>query len=92
MNIEKIIQILEHYGYKAQELKAIEELTELQAVLIQIINKGSNPVFLSELIGEIADVKIMLSQLELIFCIDPDELRDIIEYKIDRQIKRIENE
>lgn len=92
MDIGKVIQILEHYGHDKQKLKACEELTELQAVLMQIINKGINPIFLHELIGEIADVKIMLAQLELIYCIDPDELREIIEYKLDRQIKRIEDE
>lgn len=89
MDIEKIIQILEHYGHNAQKLKACEELGELQTVILQEINKGVDFIGIAE---EIADVYIMLKQLALIYCIDPQEIREIVEYKLDRQIQRIENE
>lgn len=85
--IEKIIEILEHYGHEAQKLKAVEELTELSEKIIKEVNKGTD----TGIGDEIADVFIMLTQLELIYDIDPFETRERIEYKLDRQIERIRN-
>ena len=86
--IDKIIQILEFYGHEAQKLKAVEELTELSEKVIKEINKGED----TGIYDEIADVYIMLTQLELIYDVDPAETRERIEYKLDRQIARINGE
>lgn len=52
------------YGIDAQVTKAIEELAELQKELCRfLIDDGT----MKNIIEEIADVKVMIEQLELIF-------------------------
>ena len=41
---------------------------------------------------EIADVEIMLSQIKYLLGLGDEELSQIIENKLDRQIERIKNE
>ena len=82
-------QILLHYGVNNQMLKAVEELTELTEVLIKMVNKGDD---LYHLIDEMADESIMLRQIKIACCISDEELEDRIQFKIDRQIKRINGE
>ena len=88
LRINKIGEILDHYGKKAQKLKALEELVELMEVVLNDINKDNA----YGITGEIADVHIMLTQLELIYDVDPAELREMIDYKLDRQLERIARE
>ena len=58
---EKILRAaIAHYGRGPQQLKAIEELSEL----IQALAKADDPDNIAE---EMADVRIMLDQLELMF-------------------------
>ena len=58
---EKILRAtIEHYGGSGQQLKAIEELSEL----IRAISRANDPENIAE---EMADVRIMLDQLEIIF-------------------------
>lgn len=91
MDLEKIKRILRRYGCKAQLVKAAEELTELQLILLQDHNK--NFVYdTTEINEELADVYIMLEQIKLIYSIDEIELNAEIDYKLHRQLKRIENE
>lgn len=52
------------YGIDGQVIKAIEELAELQKELCKFILEDGNT---AHIIEEIADVKIMIEQLELIF-------------------------
>ena len=58
---KKILEgAIRHFGPGRQNLKAIEELGEL----IQALARGEDPANIAE---EMADVRIMLDQLELIF-------------------------
>lgn len=43
-------------------------------------------------IEEIADVTVMLKQIQLYYNIPSSEIREVMQYKIQRQIKRIEEE
>ena len=85
--IKKIEMILRHYSPEAQTVKAIEELAELQVELARMLNKQSSH---RALVGEVADVYIMIVQLMTIFDIDPEELDIEIDHKLNRQIQRIE--
>ena len=80
-------RILEYYGDEHQKLKAAEELSELETVLLQNINKG---VYCKEQIAEeIADVYIMLKQLTLIYGIEDYKLSVMVDFKLNRQLERI---
>lgn len=82
----KIAKILRHYSPEAQTVKAIEELSELQTELARLLNKQGS---IEAMKGELADVFIMIPQLMVIFDVDPTELDEIVEFKLDRQIRRI---
>jgi len=88
VSFKKNVTILEHYGKEHQKLKTLEELAELQEAILHDINKGKP----FGILGELADVYIMLDQLQLIYEIDPDDLNAAIEYKQDRQLGRIRDE
>lgn len=64
---------IDAWGVDAQINQAIEELSELITVLCHVRRK-TKMVKRDELIKEIADVKIMVKQLEIIFAVDCIEL------------------
>ena len=78
-------RIIRHYGYDNQLGKLVEELRELEQV---ILYDSSNTEHLKE---EIADVLNLIEQI-----VDyqgwNDDVEDIKEYKIARQIRRMEND
>ena len=88
VNHDKTLKIVEHYGSKHQRYKAAEELSELQTLILQDANQNGK-VPLSRMIEEIADVYVMLRQIEMIYEIDSRDIEPIIEAKIDRTLNRI---
>ena len=97
---QKIQYIANHYGYEPQSRQLIEELAELiQAVCKH--NRAFGGKQLSEsrectekdaIIEEMADVTIMMCQLQHILGIGNLDLDSKIERKLNRQIERIKNE
>ncbi len=97
---QKIRYIAHHYGYEPQSRQCIEEMAELT----QAINKlwratqskcrGAGKVeMLSEatqrVTEEIADVEIMIAQLQELLGIDDERVMGIVDMKLDREIMRI---
>lgn len=88
---DKIKFLAKYYTKKSQYKKAIEEIIELEDELY----KGSNPlgdpgmVYLTDNTwSECADVIIMIAQLAIQHNKE-NEIRNQMEYKLDRQIERI---
>lgn len=86
--------IVEKYGTDPQIDMAIEEMSELTKALLKYRRKKNSTATFdenelrAEIIDEIADVSIMVAQLQIIFgCMAETEER--ITYKIDRQMNRI---
>lgn len=88
--ITKIIEIVDNYGKRNQVGQAIEEMSELTVELNKNINRNKDNV--EDITKEIADVMIMLMQLLVIYDISTDAISIEMQKKIDRQIKRIQNE
>lgn len=102
---EKIKKIARHYGYEAQSRQCIEEMAELTQAINKYWRKQldcGNKAFptaddeipfmtpeYQNLLEEIADVQIMLWQIEELLNVDADS---IIEEKLDRQLRRMEEE
>lgn len=81
---EGLLKIIETHSKAEQERKTIEECLELAEALIHY---QDNKVSLSNVIEEIADVRIMCEQLMIIYqC--RDEVDKIINHKIERTIAR----
>lgn len=78
---ETLRDAIARYGWDAQHRMTIEECGELIVALCHI-QRGRIPV--SELAGEIADVRIMLAQLELLY-----DCRDAVEAATRQKLSRL---
>ena len=85
---EKVKKIAEHYGLKNQLRQLAEECCELSVESSHSARKGTT----LKIIEEISDVMIMIEQVIYLAKIDKCDIEDCINYKINRQLKRIEEE
>lgn len=80
-----------HYGMKAQSMQTCEECAELiQAV--SKLTRGVTEMRILALVEEIADVRIMMSQLMQLYGIPETEIATLVERKLQRQLERIKAE
>lgn len=85
----KISQILKNYGDKAEKGKAIEEMSELSD---EIFKDLLGELDRDHLVEELADVLITLEHLINIYNISEEEILERIDYKLNRQFNRMEEE
>lgn len=83
---EMMNRIIAHFGHSAQKIKAIEELNELVVELAKDLNGKLDK---SALIDELADARIMLSQLFEIYRDYEQEITTRINFKLDRTLRYI---
>ena len=96
---EKIRKIADHYGWEEQHRNAIEEMAELTKAICKRERKyhgsfkseSAKCPERTEIIGEIADVKIMLAQMEYLLSAE-DEVQMVINQKVERQLERMRHE
>lgn len=86
---ERIEAIAYHYGYDNQREQFIEECAEAILAAQKCKRHGSKENF-DALKSEIADVLIMAQQMRLLM--STREIDEIINAKIERQMRRINNE
>lgn len=100
-----LLKIIQNYGTSNQLKKLSEELYEFQeAVLLYDVLKTIKEDFKDEVLEknteyiykcvleEYADLCVLLSQFELYFDLNEDEVWQVMKNKVDRQLGRIENE
>ena len=84
------------YGYASQVVVAIEELCELGAVLSKYprydFHDDALEALRDKVVEEVADVIIMMRHIQMIFGIQPTELDDMIEKKLNRLKRWLEND
>lgn len=80
-----------HYGATKQRIQAIQELSELICLLSRRPEQEDDS-FKQSVIDELADSRIMLQQLQTLFRINNDELSNRIDYKLNRQLRRMNDE
>ena len=85
---DKVKEIAEHYGLKNQLRQLTEECSELSVEASHSARYGTTV----KIIEEMADVMIMIEQVVYLAKIDKCDIEDCINYKINRQLKRIEEE
>lgn len=88
--VEKIEQILAYYPHTGQLLIAQEECAELIKAISKLQRDGER-IGIANLIEEIADVRIMCAQLQLIYGIGK-QVGNVLDAKLDRTLERIEVE
>lgn len=74
-------------GKPMQTVVAIEELSELQKELTKYIRGKGNKKDLTE---ELADALIMITQVQLMYHIPDEEIREVMDFKLNRLKERIE--
>lgn len=94
-----LLQIIQHYKINNQQRKFVEECYELIEAIIQreYQTKDKKPYELIEfekahIIEEIADIEVMLDQFKAYYDIGQEEVNKVKDYKIKRQLERIEKE
>lgn len=85
--------IIRHYGPDAQINMVIEECSELIKALLKFrradMDGGDLVGLRKDIVGEMADVEIMLRQMEIVFAVSDGERDAEIDRKIQRQLRRI---
>lgn len=92
----RLKKIADHYGLSKQSEKAIEEMAELIVAIKNLYKHEGNWVAqVKNFAEELADVKIMIDQLVYLYkesSLGASDLKPEIEFKIERQLKRIASE
>jgi len=86
-----LLKIINYFGVSNQQKKLSEEIYELQEAIFNIENDEmwkyeSN---LEDLIGELADVLVLIRQIQLEYKISDEDIILTMRKKVDRTIKRI---
>lgn len=89
---DKLKKIIKHYGVLPQLKYFQSEVYELTEAILWEGFTTNNYIDTKHIAEEIADCIVMLKQFQLYYCIKDEEIEDIIKFKIDRQIERINNE
>lgn len=84
--------IADHYGTAKQEIQAVQELSELICLLTRRPEQRKQMDFREDLKGEIVDCLIMIEQLQQIHMISDCDIINTVNYKLARQLHRIESE
>lgn len=90
-NYIKAAKIMEHYGAQHQLTKLCEECGELIQQACKCVDSGQP--FSEDFVEELADVRVMIMQFEKL--LSPywrREFNGAVEYKLRRQLERIESE
>lgn len=89
---EQLKQIINHYGIMKQLKYIHSEYFELDEAIMKYENNSFNSIefAIDHIAEEIADVMVMLEQFRLYYDIPSMQITEIMQQKIERQLKRIE--
>ena len=85
---DKLLKIINTYGVLPQLKYFQSEVFEFNEAVIQYEN--TDTISKKNIAEEFADIMVMLEQFKAYYDLDNKEIMDIMEYKINRQIDRIE--
>lgn len=89
---DKLKKIINHYGVLPQLKYFQSEVFEFNEAVIRAENVFEPIIDIDNITEEIADVAVMLLQFKEYYHIDGNEIMRVMKEKIDRQLKRIEEE
>ena len=82
---------IRYHGTQQETTIAMEECSELIQAISKCKRYGCIDKYRENLIEEIADVLIIINELQLIYDISNDDIENIKKYKMDRMDYRIKN-
>ena len=86
---EKVKRIADYYGWNSQLRQLAEECSELSVEALHYTRERGGTERISE---EIVDVLIMIQQIIYLLKNDIEKLEKYADFKLDRQLGRIERE
>ena len=86
---EQLQEIVNHYGADHQKDKLFEEMAELQK---EVCKEKDSKGDISHIAEELADVYVMLQQMQLIYGITDEKVEMEAQKKIERTLDVIEGE
>lgn len=96
---EDLLKIINHYGIMPQLKYIHSEYFELDEAILNCKYLEDNGYWYRELLSkkehiaeEISDVMVMLKQFQYYYGIEDKQIEDIMKFKIERQLRRIEEE
>ena len=94
---EDLLKIINNYGVLSQLKYFQSEVFELgEAIICEEISKRDNEVnnykSIKDIAEEIADVLVMLKQFQHYYRIEDEQIEEVMRYKINRQLERLDNE
>lgn len=92
---ENLLTIINHYGVKNQLKYIHSEYYELDEAILANwydVDGVTDVGYIEHIREEIADVMVMLKQIQYYYEIPDEEIEDVMKYKVQRQIERIEQD
>ena len=86
-----LLKIIKHYGVISQLKYFQSEVFELNEAIIRY-DEADDDELINHIKEEIADVLCMLRQFQYEFGFKDEDIDKIIEFKVNRQLARMENE
>ena len=86
---EQLQLFINYFGEKYQKALLFEKMSELQKEICKDIRNKRNIEHIAE---ELADVYIMLQQMQLIYGITDEQIEQVVQEKIERTLDVIEGE
>lgn len=86
---EDLLKIINTYGIENQLKYIHSEYYELDETILNYITGNEDREHIAE---ELSDCFVMLKQFQYYYGIPDEEIERIMKYKIDRQLKRIDDE
>ena len=87
-DIEIMKSAIKTFGPQLQTVVAIEEMSELQKELTKFLRGNGKKKHLTE---EVADALIMITQIQIIYGIGDEDVREVMDYKLNRLRERVQN-
>jgi len=90
---DKLLKIIGVYGIDKQLKYIHSEYFELDEAIVKAnYLPFKDEKDLNNIAGEIADIMVMLKQIQYYYNIKDKDIEEIMNYKINRQLERIDNE
>ena len=89
---EKLLKIIKNYGVNHQLKHLYTEMYEFTEAVLDYEHDESGYVKTNHIQEEFADLMVMLEEFKNYYGLDNKKIVDMMAFKIERQLKRIENE
>lgn len=94
---EKLLKIIKHYGVSSQLKHLYTEMYEFTEAVFEYDNfkddwSYDEKEYKNHIQEEFADLMVMLEQFKAYYNLSNEDVLEIMKYKIERQLKRIEEE